>query len=80
MKRIVFLLNEVSYGGTLTQITSLVNSLSELYKIEIVCMDKCVDCNFDKKIVFNQIEVKSSVIDFISNKRLDILLILCYNN
>ena len=70
MKKIVFLMNEINYGGTLTQIINLVNSLSDLYKIEIICMNKCVDCAFDKKIIINNVEVKTSIIDYLSNKRL----------
>lgn len=62
MKKIVFLLNELGYGGTENQVINLVNSLSDLYKIEIICNKISVNYKVNKKIMITELGVKEHFI------------------
>lgn len=62
MKKVVFLLNELGYGGTENQVINLVNSLSDLYKIEIVCNKISVNYKVNKKITITELGVKEHFI------------------
>lgn len=62
MKKITFLINELGYSGVENQVISLANSLSDLYKIEILCLKKLIDVKLNKKIIIKELNIKESFI------------------
>lgn len=70
MKKITFLINELGYSGVENQVISLANSLSDLYKIEIVCLKKLVDIKLNKKVVVKELNIKESIIGILYDNNL----------
>lgn len=70
MKKIAFLINQFKYSGILNQVVNLANSLSEIYKIEIICLEKLCDCELNKKVVLTELNYKNSVVKFINDRNI----------